>query len=296
MKYLFVKEFNPSYDRFLMEYFKEHGLGLAENTSFKELENKVSHLNREKMSTEERLLTYYAKDWGSHPECRPSLYKFLDKALGGKGRPDLDKMRQLESKLPATQGKLLFTKEEVAAEISGFYRKYMRNPLKSDIEKDASDKRLAAYLSASDLRPSAVGHSPNEKSRRRDVYQIAVELLSWLKGASSQRVGRDLDRIIKEHESNPEHMRESTGILPGRVERQKVCQHQLGYLDLHVYEDLEDGAVTAFLIPSRGFLVSDIVLEEGWNDVVFPQYYILQAQKTRSDFQQNGENTVTKVN
>jgi len=75
---------------------------------------------------------------------------------------------------------LLFTKEEVAADItadiSGFYRKNMRNPLKSDIEKGASDRRLAAYFSLKELRPSADGSSRDEKRRERDEYQIAVDL------------------------------------------------------------------------------------------------------------------------
>ncbi len=95
------------------------------------------------------------------------------------------------------------------------------------------------------------------------IYQIAVDLLSWLEGITSERVARDVDRIIGEHESNSEHIRESTGIAPGRTERMKVCQHESEYLDFHVYEDLEDDAVTAFLYPSRGFLISDTVLEEG---------------------------------
>ena len=221
MKYVFVKEFNPAYDRFLLAYFKEHGLRLDENTTLKELENRVSHLDQERMSAEERLLTYYVRDWGSHPECRPSLYRFLDKTLGGKGRPDQDEMRQLESRLPPGEGKLLFAKEEVAADISGFYRKYMRNPLKSDIEKGASDRRLAAYFSLKELSPSVVGRSPDEKTHERDEYQIAVDLLSTLEEITSEKVARDVDRIIGEHESNSEHTRESTGLL-GRPERKSV--------------------------------------------------------------------------
>src|SRR2546428_7274785 len=252
-----------------MAYFKERGLRLDENTRLKELENRVSRLNREEMSAEELLLTYYARDWGFHPECRPSLYRLLDKTLRGNGHPDPDEMRMLKSKLLPGQGKLLFSKEEVAADISGFYRKYMRNPLKSDIEKGASDNRLAAYFSLKELRPSTVGRSPDGERRERDAYQIAVDLLSWLEGVTTERVTRDVDRIIGEHESKPEHVRESIGIAPGRVEPMKVCQHQSEYLDFHVYEDVEDGAMTAFLYPSRGFLISDTVLEEGWNDVVF---------------------------
>src|SRR5437867_296119 len=134
MNYLFVKEFNPAYGEFLMAYFKEHGLRLDESTTLKELENWVSHFDLKKMSTEELLLTSYMWNWGLHPECRPSLYWLLDKTLRGKGRPDPDEMRQLESKLPPGEGKLLFTKEEFAPDTSAFYRKYMRNPLQSDIE------------------------------------------------------------------------------------------------------------------------------------------------------------------
>ena len=84
MKYVFVREFNPAYDRFLMAYFKGHGLGLDENTTLKELENKVSLFVLGKMSAGERRLTTYMWDWGSHPECRPSFYRLLDKTLGGK--------------------------------------------------------------------------------------------------------------------------------------------------------------------------------------------------------------------
>src|SRR2546428_13571802 len=277
MKYVFVKEFNPAYDRFLLAYFKEHGLRLDENTTLKELENRVSHLDQERMSAEERLLTYYGRDWGSHPECRPSSNRFLDKTLGGKGRPDQDEMRQLESRLPPGEGKLLFAKEEVAADISGFYRKYMRNPLKSDIEKGASDRRLAAYFSLKELRPSAVGRSPDEKTRERDEYQIAVDLLSLLEGITSEKVASDVDRIIGEHESNSEHMRKSTGLL-GRPERKKICQHESEYLKLQVHQHLEDGAVSTFLFPSRGFLISDTTLKEGWNDVVFPEYYVIKMK------------------
>ena len=99
MKYVFVKEFNPAYDRFLMAYFKEHGLGLDENTTLKELESRVSHFDQGKMSAEELLLTVYMWNWGPHPECRPSLYWLLNKTMGGNGHPDPEKLRQLESKL-----------------------------------------------------------------------------------------------------------------------------------------------------------------------------------------------------
>ncbi len=293
MNYVFVKQFNPAYDRFLMAYFKEHGLRVDENTTFKELDNRVSRLNREKMSDEELLLTYYARNWGMHPECRPSLYRLLDKTFGGSGRPDPDKMRQLESKLPPGKGKLLFTKEEVAADVSGFYKKYMRNPLKSDIQKEATDNRLAAYLSSKDFAASAVTQPPHKKSRERDVYQIAVELLVWLEGINLEKVARDVDKIIAEHESNSEHMRESTGIVVGRTERMKVCQHESEYLRLQVYEDL-DGAVTAFLSPSRGFLISDTVFEEGWNDVVFPKYYVVRAMTASKNLDERSRKTPFK--
>jgi len=98
-----------------------------------------------------------------------------------------------------------------------------------------------------------------------------------LDGITSERVSRDLDRIIEEHESNPEHMRESTGLL-GRPERKKICQHESEYLKLQVHQHLEDGAVSTFLFPSRGFLISDTTLEEGWNDVVFPEYYVIKMK------------------
>ena len=58
----------------------------------------------------------------------------------------------------------------------------MRNPLKSDTEKGASNNRLAAYFSLKELRPPAAERSPDEKRRERDEYQIAVDLLSWLVG------------------------------------------------------------------------------------------------------------------
>ena len=76
-------------------------------------------------------------------------------------------------------------------------------------------------------------------------------------------------------------MRESAGSLPGRPpERKKVCEHESEYLKLQVYQHMEDGVVAAFLFPLRGYLISDTVLEEGWNDAVFPEYYVLQVQNT----------------
>jgi len=76
----------------------------------------------------------------------------------------------------------------------------------------------------------------------------------------------------------------------------KVCEHESEYLKLQVYYHLEDGAVTTFSSPSRGFLISDTVLEKGWNDVVFPHYHVIQAQITQSDSKEMGENPATKVN
>jgi len=77
----------------------------------------------------------------------------------------------------------------------------------------------------------------------------------------------------------------------------KFCEHESEYLKLQVYQHLDDGAVTTFLFPSRGFLISDTVLGEGWNDVVFPQYYVMQSPDTQSDFQENkNENSVTNTN
>ena len=92
-------------------------------------------------------------------------------------------------------------------------------------------------------------------------------------------------------------MRESTGGLLGRPERKRVCEHESEYLKLQVYHHLDDDAVSTFLFPSRGFLISDTVLEEGWNDIAFPQYYVIQAQNTQSDFQKNeNENPVMNTN
>src|SRR3989442_14079391 len=80
----------------------------------------------------------------------------------------------------------------------------------------------------------------------------------------------------------------------GRPERKKIYKHESEYLKLQVHQHLEDGAVSTFLFPSRGFLISDTVLEEGWNDVVFPQYYVVKVKNIQIDFQQNNENPAAK--
>ena len=140
----------------------------------------------------------------------------------------------------------------------------------------------------------SVEHSQNSESRERDVRQMAGGLLPWLQGITLGSMVGDIERILIEHYSQPEHMREITDTRTGRPE-ERVCEHESEYLKLQVYQHLEEGAVTTHIFPSRGFLISDIVLEEGWNDVVFPRYYVITSQNTQSDFQENNENPATKA-
>jgi len=278
MRYWFVKRYNPAYDPFLIRYFREGGIDFDENTTFDEADRReLFSIGLNSMTVRERLFCSYVKSWRMHPECRPSLYYLFQKTLGSAGIPNLQRLRGLESQLPPGQGKLLFTKEEAAADISDFHRKYLTIPLKQEIEQGGVGKELSKYFSSKEvvLMPSL--RMISQEKFDESVHTIAGELLERLGTITPEKVARDIDSVLEGHEKTPDHMK-LTGKITNPKESQWVCMHGSEYVELHVYQSAVDESAEMFLTSARGLHASDHVSEPGWDEIVFPWYEMLKAE------------------
>ncbi len=296
MKYAFIKRFNPAYDFFLTRYFSQSGIDFDERALFTmasaiadELRRKaLIHDNskpsnsesfrfREYLPAHEALFWNYVKRWGAHPECRPALYDLLDKMLGGKGVPELEKMRELESQLPPSGGKLVFSEEEVASSISEFYKNYLRLPLKMDMERGAVGRELAKYFSSQEFTQLPDVRVVGLQKVEEVTHRIAGDLLGWFGKIADERVLSDMGRVLRDHQSQ-NHSREITSALSGPLKKLRVCEHLSGTVRLNGYHDLDTNVASEFLQPIRGFGITNDTIEEGWNEVAFPSYHAVKEQ------------------
>ncbi len=273
MNYAFIKRYNPAYDFFLVKYFKEGGLDAGEKLPWKRADYKQLLLQEKSdVTPHEKLFLSYIRAWRQHPETRPSLHELFEKIPGGGGN-EVKKLMQLQSELPSRLGKLLFSSKDVADDISNFYKRYLTEPLRKDIEKGARSRELSKYFVHKELDRGMKLRNEPDKMEVED-RKISEELLSMLKRITSKVVRNDLNQILANHFDAPEHMRE--GKYPSPYDHVKVrrCEHKSELLSLNVYHELKNDDVTGILAPIRGFGQ----IEEGWTDVLFPRYYVKQAE------------------
>ncbi len=224
-----------------------------------------------KMTRSDRLFWDYVTSWRRHVPVRPSLYHHLERALD-EPYLDLKALKELESQLPPGSGKLLFTAEEVAQEISDFYRRRVRHPLKRDID-GGRVRELRKYLLRQEIEKLPQSRSVGIEVYEQAILETANELLQWLGGITPDKGLLDVRGIIDQHFKDPQHMTLARKD-PHREERIWRCEHSSELLTLLVHREVDGDKLDMILMPVRG---SQFV-EEGWYEISFPFYYPREAE------------------
>ena len=293
MNYLFAKKYNPSYDTFILRCFRANGIQIDEDTTFESAESITEgfkrkyvanakgstdyyYVLRKKMTQYENLFWDYVIAWRRHIQVRPSLYHWLEAALG-KPYLGLRTLRELESELPHGDGKLLFTGEEIAQDISDFYRRRVRHPLKRDID-GGRVRELWKYLLPQEIEKLPSSRRVGFEAAEGAILKTANELLQWLSGITPHNVLVDINGIITRHFDDPEHMKLEKKDPHGQ-ERIWNCEHSSELLTLLVHREVDDRRLEMIVMPLRG---SQLV-EEGWYEISFPFYYPREVENNTKE-------------
>jgi len=176
------------------------------------------------------------------PETRPGMYHLLRRLLPQK-KTEVDELRELESQLLPGEGKLIFSKKEVAKEPADICRNFMTKPLQSDLARGADSEALSRYFNIKELKH---GLKVRRESGAERVYEedkkTANELLTWLTKIKAESVLKDLDDILEAHFDAPEHMRDAR-LIPGSDVKVKWCEHWSEYVLLACQRELNEAEV-----------------------------------------------------
>ncbi len=286
MTLLFVRRYNPAYDYFLMRYFSGHGIEVDEESSYERtkrlamaLQDKVGvdyrwkgvydpSTHKIKLPDHETLFCLYAWYW-SVPEARPSFHEIFVRSLGVVDEPGVDRLRELEAILPPGKGKLLYTKNDVAEDIARFYGKYIRQPLRRDLEQGAKGRTVSRYLTSDELDIVLGAGRYNHEGQEKLAQEIASKLLRWLDRITPGRVLKDIEKVFAEHDKSLEHMKNPEELKGGRLD---LCMHKSEYMEFIVYWIPERQALSYHIHPIRGYGLIEEVVGEGWQDVIFPWF------------------------
>ncbi len=274
MNLVFVKQYNPAYDIFLTRYLKEGGIIVGAEKTWQRTVHKLRILSEKENKTPyEEFYVSYLSSWTYHPETRPGMYHLIRRLLPHK-KAEVQELKELETQLLPREGKLIFSKKEVAKELSDFYRNYMTKPLQSDLARGADSEALSRYFNIKELepRPKVIRESGTEKLYEEDK-KTASELLTWLTKITVESVLKDLDAILEAHFDAPEHMHVGR-LIPGSDVKVKLCEHWSEYVWLACQRELDEAEVFGTLRPIRGMGL----IELGFQEVQFPEYYVKRAE------------------
>ena len=292
MKLIFAKRYNPAYDYFLTKYFQDHGIPYGEESTFEEVKRLVlvfqekagmnprwkdifnPSAHKLKIPESETLFCLYAWYWALGPGPRPAFQELFAKSLGITRYPDAGLYRELERSLPAGRGKLLFSEEEASKDIAKFYKRYISDPLRQDLKRGGTDRRITKYFTSDELdRILREGRLASE-ARERVVKEIVSDLVEWLDGITPAKVLGDIERIVAEHDGPSQHMKKPEELKGGRLD---LCRHESEYVEFSVYWSPEGQDLSYFLKPVRGYGLVEEVVGKGWQDVIFPWFYGMKS-------------------
>ncbi len=294
MKYFFIKEYNPAYDFFVLRYFKSKGLDVDENLTYEQASSIASMLQKKgetgadehgprqyfafkkNLAPHESLFWDYRRGWSYHPEVRESDEWYFYEATGIK-RADIDRMAKLERELPEGRGKLLFTREDVAADFSDFYVRFLRNPLRRDMKQGKIGTELFKYLSDGERESLPDSRVVGREKFEAETHRIAGEAQKWLDEITPEKISGDIDRVLQEHWKNTDHIKQGHSMSdPGK--KSWHCQHKSEYVELIYFRDEGVEGQLPTLQPARGFRIwVKHPWEEGWESVLFPMYGVAPA-------------------
>ncbi len=272
---MFVKRYNLAYDAFLIRFFNQGGIKFDEKTTYEEVAPRWNLLSRrDDMTTAEKLLCDYVSNWGSHPEARPTYYELFDKAIGGDGWPDLKKLRELESQIVQADGRFIFSRDEVASIISKFYSRYLRDPLRAELEEGHGGKDLLRFFSMKEIQVLPIRLTATQDEDESLRNKVAGELLLWLDSVTPEKIDLDIQRVLEEHERMGEHMK-AFDSFTRPIEKEWSCAHESEYVALDSYRGATGKRLSTYLNPARGSDASDHVIEMGWQIVTFPNFLVV---------------------
>src|SRR5713226_3208556 len=181
MNLVFVKQYNPAYDIFLTRYLREGGIIVSAGKTWQRTLHKLRILSEKENKTPyEEFYVSYLRSWTYHPETRPGMYHLIRRLLPHK-KPEVEEFKELETQLLPGEGKLIFSKKEVAKELADFYRNYITKPLQSDLARGADSEALARYFNIEELKHGLkVRREHGAERMYEEDKKTASELLTWL--------------------------------------------------------------------------------------------------------------------
>jgi len=271
LRYVFVREYNPAYDIYLFEYFRGGGLGVDGELTIERARRRRRELEKKSsLTSEEKLFCDYVSVWNQHPESRPSLYYLFNKIPANSGDLSVGRLAELESQFEHGGGRLLFSVEDVVAELVFFYKKRLKDTLQGEIRAGARGRQLARFFISDEVDRLPDSRVHGLEKVEEAIQRTAREVVVWLERVSPSGIRKDIEHVIEEHSNSPPHMRR-TRYLDG-------CEHKSEYLRLAVNRDVRDNSVSTFLSPVRGYGA----VEEYYEEVLFPRYYVLESEEARN--------------
>ncbi len=294
MRYVFVKVYNPAYDFFLTTYFQRSGIPFDESTPFEEAEEIADRIKKkgealttrnesargplaflDHLPASEALFWRYVWHWGRHPEERPAVYGLLSVAAGIASTPNLPELKEMESRLPAGKGKLVLSEDEASGEIADFYKRQIAAPLKRALAEGADANELADYFSAEELRQLPKRRAASAEDIEREANSIAGQITDRHERITPEEVRTDIETLAEAHDRTRDHMRKAVERLSGKKRESMVCEHVSGSVTLRGRMEQGEAQPTLLLTPTRVPTRPKDDVNEDWEDVLFPTYWLL---------------------
>jgi hypothetical protein len=269
--YFFIKGYNPAYDYFLTRYFGKKAIDFEDSTSFQELRKRIVAPSNPQQDSDEFLLNYL-KDWRLHPEVRPSFDYFLSKIFDD-GRLTLERLEALQSELPPSKGRLIFSQQEVAADMFSYYKTTVREPLRTAIARRAPVLRLLDYFSYDDNDALPQSRGVDRRQFEKAVKIKARELLGWLDTVSPETVNEDIASVLLRHAEDGHNM-VPVGEVSEVGSSSLRCEHDSRLVQLRCTQKLNDLEERWTLQPARGYGL----IEDGWKEIMFPRFRVIKKQ------------------
>ena len=286
MKYAFVRKFNPLYDFFLTRYFQGAEIQFDDQTNYSELAPRLAFASSMKsMSPEESLFYAYGSSWRMHPEVRPTYYHLFDRIVGGTGWPNVKILRELEKKLPADQGKLVFSMDEAASAITEFYRKQVRIPLKRGIREDTEEDDLVVrFFTHEEIYAIPGVRTGSGHGGKEFIMRTIQNIVSRIDSLIPETVNAEIQQLLEEHRTaGSSHLRVVDKHPRSKTTGDKLysCTHSSEWVQTSGFGESEN-VIDLFLEPIRGFENGAYDSNHEWNYIAFPTYYVVEDNKDKN--------------